>query len=157
MIQDLLIAKSWEKRRCVTPNSSWEDGENRELDEDCDTSGSAMQAALGDADFLRQMVPVPEDDNLDDNQGDDSGDDLESDIETNGDENDNLECSPFTRMADSGPGSNFLRQSGEVGLMSEPSTPTPHSNRRRKHKELAVITTPVTGRLRKRLRKSYNV
>jgi len=50
-----------------------------------------------------------------------------------------------------------MGQSSEGERVGEPWTPTPCRNKRRKDKDLAVITTPVTGRLQKRIRKNYQM
>ena len=42
-------------------------------------------------------------------------------------------------------------------LRSEPGTPTPHYSKRGRQKTLSVITTPMSGRLRKRIRKDYHM
>jgi len=117
-----------------------------------------MQAYRLDADFLHQIVPAAEleEDNWRNNLNNDSEDDVESDIKTNGGDYGNLEHSPFTQIRDSTTESALFRRSVELGRITEPSTPTPYCNRQAKNKELPVITIPVTGRLRKRIRKNYH-
>jgi len=159
MIQDLLIAKSWEKRRS---NSGMD---NRELDDfhiegDIDNELGAVQAFSPDVEFLQRMVPVPGEQEFNDRRSDDSDSDGDVDLEATDKEwnvNENPECSPFDNVGDSGTRSLFIGQSSEGERVGEPSTPTPRRNKRRKDKDLAVITTPVTGRLRKRIRKNYQM
>jgi len=69
----------------------------------------------------------------------------------------NPEGSPFGNVGDSVMRALFMRQSSEGEKVGEPSTPTPCRNKRWKDKDLAVITTPVMGRLRKRIRKNYQM
>jgi len=159
MIQDLLIAKSWEKRR------SNSDMDNRELDDfhtegDIDHELGAVQAFSLDAEFLQRIVPVPGEQEFNDRRSDYSDSDGYVDSEATDKEqnvNENPECSPFGNVGDSVTRSLFMEQSLEGERVGEPSTPTPRRNKRRKDKDLAVITTPVTGRLWKRIRKNYQM
>jgi len=159
MIQDLLIAKSWENRRS---NSGMD---NRELDDfhtegDIDNELGAVQAFSLDAEFLQRMVPVPGEQEFNDRRSDDHDSDGDVDTEATDKEwnvNENPECSRFSNVGDSVTRSLFMGQSSEGERVGEPSTPTPRRNKRRKDKDLAVIPNPVTGRLRKRIRKNYQM
>jgi len=159
MIQQLQIAKSWEKRQ-------WNSGmDNRELDDfhtegDIDNELVAVQAFSLDAEFLQRIVPVPGEQEFHDRQSDDSDSDRDVESEATDKErnvNENPECSPFGHVGDSVTRLLFMGQSSEGHRIGEPSKPTPRRNKRRNDKDLTVITTPVTGRLWKSIRKNYKM
>jgi len=106
------------------------------------------------------MVPVPGEQEFNDRRSDDRGSDGNVDSEATDKErnvNENAECSLCSNVGDSVTWSLYIGQSSEGERVCEPSTPSPHRNKRQKDKDLAVITTPVTGRLRKRIRKNYHM
>ena len=117
--------------------------------------GSIVQAHGLDAEFLRRMIPVqdcnPEDEcHRNDNREEDMQSDHEDDIVPS------IDGSPIGRRQEGltlqGTFSDVLAR-----LRSEPGTPTPHYSKRGRQKTLSVITTPMSGRLRKRIQKDYHV
>jgi len=138
---------------------------NRELydfhtEGDINNELGAVQAFSLDAEFLQRMVPVLVEQEFNNRRSDDGDSDRNMDSEATDKErnvNENPECSPFGNVGDSVTQSLFMGQSSEGERVGEQSTPTPRRNKRRKDKDLAVITTSVTGRLRKRIRKNYQM
>ena len=127
MVERLLIAKSWHQNQTHGNTPTAESDDH----EHSDTEILAMN--ILDSEFLQQMVP--QDCLTSDEENSASDTELDTDM---GSDIDELHTS-------------FLRESLS---MDQSSTLAP---RKRKSKEIPVIQTPLSGRLRKHARKNYGV